>query len=96
MEPQWTKQISSETVCNFFYVFFVIYAVIAVVALIGLIGIFSFLKVPKGQVGAAGLQGVLALSIATTNMLFLYLICDRALKPGVEAEKKEAFKNRSA
>lgn len=96
MEPQWTKQISSVVVCDFFYVFFVIYAVIAAISLIGLIGVFSFLKVPKGQLGAAGLQAFLAMSLATTQMLFLYLICDRALKPSAEAEKKEAFKNRSA
>lgn len=93
MEPQWTKQISSEVVCNFFYVFFVVYAVIAVVSLVGLVGVFTFLKVPKGQVGVAGLQGLIALALATTQMLFLYLICDRALKPGADAEKKEAFKN---
>ena len=93
MEPQWAKQISSEVVCNFFYVFFVVYAVIAVVSFVGLIGVFTFLKVPKGQVGVAGLQGLIALALATTQMLFLYLICDRALKPGAEAEKKEAFKN---
>jgi hypothetical protein len=93
MEPQWTKQISNEIVCNFFYVFFVVYAVIAVIAFVGLIGIFSFLKVPKAQVGAAGLQGLIALALATTQMLFLYLICDRALKPSAEAEKKEAFQN---
>ena len=96
MEPQWTKQISSETVCNFFYVFFVVYAVIAALSLISLIGVFSFLKVPKGNVGVAGLQAVIALALATTQMLFLYLICDRALKPGAEAEKKEGFKARSA
>ncbi len=94
MEPQWTKQISSEIICNFFYVFFVVYAIIAVISLIGFVGIFTFLKVPKANVGVAGFQAILALSIATTQMLFLYLICDRALKPSLEAEKKEAFSNR--
>jgi hypothetical protein len=91
MEPQWTKQISSETVCNFFYVFFVTYAVIAVISLIGVIGVFTFLKVPKGQLGAIGIQSLVGLALATTQMLFLYLICDRALKPSAEAEKKEGF-----
>lgn len=91
MEPQWTKQISSEIVCNFFYVFFVVYAAIAVIALVGIIGVFSFLKVPKAQMGALGIQGLIGLALATTQMLFLYLICDRALKPSVEAEKKEGY-----
>ena len=31
MEPNWTKNIPSSTVCNFFYMFFVVYAVIFVV-----------------------------------------------------------------
>ena len=96
MEPEWTKQISSEVVCNFFYVFFVVYAVFAVISLVGLIGVFSFLKVPKANLGAMGFQAVLTLAIVTTQMLFLYLICDRALKPAVAEEKKEAFRNRSA
>ena len=95
MEPQWTKQISSEIVCNFFYVFFVVYAVIAVIALVGIIGVFSFLKVPKAQVGALGMQGLIGLAMASTQMLFLYLICDRALKPSAEAEKKEGFNGAS-
>lgn len=96
MEPQWTKQISSEIVCNFFYVFFVVYAVIAVVSLVGLIGVFTFLKVPKANLGVAGLQAFIALALATSQMLFLYLICDRALKPSAEAEKQkqEGFKSR--
>jgi uncharacterized membrane protein len=96
MEPQWTKQISSETVCNFFYVFFVTYAVIAVISLIGVIGVFTFLKVPKGQVGAMGIQGLIGLALATTQMLFLYLICDRALKPAAVAEKEGFYANQQA
>lgn len=91
MEPQWTKQISSEIVCNFFYAFFVVYAIIAVISFIGIIGVFTFLKVPKAQLGVIGIQGLVGLSLATTQMLFLYLICDRALKPSLEAEKKEGF-----
>jgi hypothetical protein len=89
MEPQWMKQISNELVCNFFYVFFVVYAVIAVISLVGVIGIFTFLKVPKGQLGAIGIQGLIGLALATTQMLFLYLICDRALKPGAAAAPED-------
>ena len=92
MEPQWTKQIPSETICNFFYIFYMVYAVIAVISLIGLIGVFTFLKVPKGQIGALGIQSLIGLALATTQMLFLYLICDRALKPAAVADaEKEGF-----
>jgi len=81
------KQISNESICNFFYVFFVIYAVFAVLSLVSFIGIFTFMKVPKGLLVAHGVQAFISLGIATTMMLFLYLICDRALSP--KKEKKE-------
>ena len=83
MEPNWTKQISSDTVCNFFYAFFVIYAIFAVISLLGLVGLFVFAsKMPKGVLITQSLYAVVTLGLATTMALFHYLICDRALKPG--------------
>ena len=87
MEPDWTKKISSETVCNFFYGFFIVYAFFAVVSLLGLISIFVFAsKLPKGIVVTQSLYALVTLGIATTMALFHYLICDRALKPGSAAK----------
>ena len=87
MEPDWTKKISSETVCNFFYGFFIVYAFFAVVSLLGLIRIFVFAsKLPKGIVVTQSLYALVTLGIATTMALFHYLICDRALKPGSAAK----------
>ena len=91
METEWMKQLSNETVCNFFYIFFVVYAVFAVMSLVSFVGVFSFMKLPKGLVVAHGLQAFITLGIATTMMLFLYLVCDRALQPGQKA-RKEGFK----
>jgi hypothetical protein len=86
MEPNWTKQISSETVCNFFFAFYVIYAIFAGISLLGLVGLFVFSsKMPKGVLISQSLWGLITLGIATTMALFHYLICDRALKPGVKA-----------
>ncbi len=86
MEPNWTKQISSEAICNFFYAFFVIYAAFAVISLLGLVGLFVFSsKMPKGVLISQSVWGLITLGIATTMALFHYLICDRALKPGVTA-----------
>jgi hypothetical protein len=83
MEPNWTKQISSNTVCNFFYAFFVIYAFFAVVSLLGLVGLFVFsAKMPKGVLVVQSLYAIITVGLATTMALFHYLICDRALKPG--------------
>ena len=82
------KQISNESICNFFYVFFVVYAVFAVLSLVSFIGVFTFMKVPKGLMVSHGVQAFISLGIATTMMLFLYLICDRALAPK-KKEKRE-------
>lgn len=79
MEPQWTKQISSQTICNFFYAFFVAYAIIAALGVVGLVASFMMLKLPKGLMIAQGFYGLLMIAIATTMALFHYLICDRAL-----------------
>jgi hypothetical protein len=83
MEPDWTKKISSETVCNFFYAFFVIYAIFAVISLLGLVSLFVFAsKMPRSILITQSVYGLVTLGLATTMALFHYLICDRALKPG--------------
>lgn len=98
MEPEWTKQIPSDVVCNFFYVFFVIYAVILAVAVIGFLGAFLSIKLPRSLLLVNGFTAFLVAGLATTQFLFFYLICDRALKPGSPVKKAvdEAFRgNRS-
>ena len=83
MEPQWTKQISNETVCNFFYAFFIVYAAFAVISILGLVSLFIFsAKMPKGVLITQSIYALVTLGLATTMALFHYLICDRALKPG--------------
>ena len=79
MEAEWMKNISSETVCNFFYIFFVVNAVFVALAILGLIGMAGFAK-KLGMGGiATGFYGVLLAALAATQTLFFYLICDRAL-----------------
>jgi predicted small integral membrane protein len=79
MEPQWTKQISSNFVCTTYYYIFIVYAVLAALALIGTIGILVSFKLPKGLSVAIGFQGLLTASIASVLALFQYLVCSRAL-----------------
>lgn len=87
MEPNWTKNISSATVCNFFYVFFVVYAVIFAVSVLMTVGIMTNSKL-RGALGIAlGGQAIVTTLIGGTMMLFYYLICDRALL----ANGKEGF-----
>ena len=92
MEPQWTRQIPSSAICNFFYVFFVIYAILFVLSLGATIGIFGFLK-KMGPAGyALGAQGLIMTALGGTMMLFYYLICDRALL-AKGARELEGFAN---
>lgn len=79
MEPQWTKQISSNTICSTYYVIFWLYAFLAVLAIVGTVGILVMYKLPKGLSVGIGFQGVLTASIAATLALFQYLVCSRAL-----------------
>lgn len=88
MEPEWTKNISSEVVCNFFYFFYVVYAVFAIFAVFSLIALF-FIDLPKNMLIAASIQSLLMLGVAGTTALFHYLVCARALLPSVGAMRKE-------
>lgn len=79
MEANWMKNISSQSICNFFYFFFVFYAALAVITLLGTIGILTFLRMPKGFMIASGFQSLIVFALAGTAALFHYLICERAL-----------------
>ena len=88
MEPQWTKNISSETVCNFFYFFYVVYAVIAILTVFSIFSLF-FMDLPKNMILMASFQGILMVSIAGVTALFHYLVCARALLPTVGGMRRE-------
>lgn len=98
MEPQWTKSISSAVVCDFFYFFFVLYAIILALAVVGFVLALVNVKLPKSLLLVNGVTMALGLTITTVQVLFFYLICDRALKPGmaeqVAKSVQEAFTNK--
>jgi hypothetical protein len=94
MEPTFLDAISSTTVCNFFYVFSIVYAFVFVGALIGLIGVFSTGSMIKTVTGKTiSVQLLLTALIGGINMLFTYLVCDRALL--AKSGGKEGFFGRS-
>lgn len=78
-EPNWTKQISSEQVCSFFYAFAIIYVVIAVLSFIIAIFLLFRSKSPFHVFLPALINLVITGSIAFITALFHYLICQRAL-----------------
>lgn len=81
--PQWTEKISDNVLCNYFYVFFVIFAVFAAISLIGGVWIMASTKLSVGVLVGLIFNVLLSFGISATSALFLYLICERALKPTV-------------
>lgn len=79
MEPQWTKKISSTTICTTYNYIFYVYALISIISFIGTIGILFSFKLPKGLSVSIGFQGLLITVLGTVMTLFQYLVCTRAL-----------------
>ena len=86
MEPQWSRGISSNTVCSTYYFIFVLYAIVALVAIMGTVSAIVGLKMQKGMALAFGFLGLLTASLAATLALFQYLVCSRALLGGNQHE----------
>jgi len=75
--PSWMDTISNEVVCGYFYIFFLIFSVWAGLSILGGIFIFTTSKMTLPHL----ISIILSCGISTTSALFLYLICERALKP---------------
>ena len=86
---QWTDKIPDNVICNYFYVFFVIFAVWAAISLLGGVWIFATTKMSFGLLIGVIFNILLSFGISATSALFLYLICERALKPALKARKEK-------
>jgi len=86
--PQWTDPIADTTLCGYFYVFFVIYSVLAALAVIGAVYMLATTKITGGLVGVVLFSKLISIGILGTTALFLYLICERALKPAAKAQQR--------
>jgi hypothetical protein len=71
-EVDWTKGISNETVCQYFYVIFFIIATLATLLII------RYLMIPK-QGPLLALSVLPSMLIAVLNTLFFYIVCARSL-----------------
>ena len=85
--PQWTDQIPDNLLCNYFYVFFVIFSVWAGLALLYGVWVFTSSKMSIGMMVAVLINILLSFGISATSALFLYLICERALKPSLQSKR---------
>ena len=86
----WTDSIADSTLCGYFYVFFVIFSVFAALSVIGAIYMLATTKITGGFVFALLFAKLISFGISGTAALFLYLICERALKPAQEKHAKQA------
>lgn len=87
MDPQWTDKIADSTLCGYFYIFFVVFSVWAGLSLVGGVWIFATSKMTIGVLVMFIFNILLSFGISATSALFLYLICERALKPAMKAKK---------
>jgi hypothetical protein len=85
--PHWTDQIPDNLLCNYFYVFFVIFSVWAGLALLYGVWVFTASKMTVGMMVAVLINILLSFGISATSALFLYLICERALKPSLQSKR---------
>jgi hypothetical protein len=75
-EPDWTKSISNETVCSYFYILFFVVSAFAAIA----VGLDIMVAVKKPAVGLGLLlRSAPTLILAILNSLFFYIICARSL-----------------
>jgi len=98
MEPQWMKQVPSNLICDTYYAFFVIYAVVFGISILNTGYTTFYLKgvSPVLKMGIVMLNIIVSL-VAVTLVMFMYLMCDRALiAPQMAATKQESeeFGNR--
>jgi hypothetical protein len=74
-EVDWTKDISSESICTYYYYVFIITAVLG-----GLVLIWQFSLMARYPKSATLLlSGMPGIILGVVNALFLYIICSRAL-----------------
>lgn len=93
-KKQWSDAISDVVICDYFYIFFVIFSIFAALSLLG--GIYMFTmsnKMSLQMLLAVVFNTVMTFGISCTSALFLYLICDRALKPNYEAYQNSPFED---
>jgi hypothetical protein len=79
MEPAWMQKISSSTICAWFYTFFVVYAVILTIVILGVL--YALVSMRKDVTVSNLFFAFIQMLVATTNMMFFYIMCDRALHP---------------
>jgi len=90
-DSQWTDVIADSTLCGYFYVFFVLFSVWAGLSFLGGVYIFATSKMSVGHLVYILFNIIISFGISATSALFLYLICERALKPHQRRQQREGL-----
>ena len=88
-KQHWFDKIDSSIVCGYFYVFFVIFSVWAGLSLLAGVYVFATTKMPASMLVAVIFNILISFGISATSALFLYLICERALKPSIKGKQMQ-------
>lgn len=73
------QKISSSTICSWFYAFYIVYAIILAIVVLAVLYVLVSMK--KDATVSNLFFAFIQMLVATTNMMFFYIMCDRALKP---------------
>lgn len=74
-EVDWTKEISNESVCTYYWYIFIITAIVSGVLLVS--NVSTAIRQPKMAMPV--LMTLPTLVLAVVNTLFIYIVCSRAL-----------------
>lgn len=88
-EPNFMKQISSRTVCDYLYIYFWYTIVVGIIAATSGSYLAMSTKGPIFMKFFTVLPYFLIMLMGILLSMSLYLICERGLKPSAAAEKKQ-------
>ena len=76
-EPDWMKQITSKTVCRYFYIMFGLIALLAGFVVLSDVYLIVATRGKKGWMLLV--RSLLAFALPIVNSLFIYILCSRSL-----------------
>jgi hypothetical protein len=81
-EPAWTKSLSSNTLCGWFYLLFIVRLTVFILFALALIYLLTMTSGSffKGEMGTKVIGTLIGLIVMGTDALFLHILCNRSLQ----------------
>jgi hypothetical protein len=80
-EPEWTKRIPNWLICDWFYFFFILNLIVVLALMVTIVGTAMSSSMPKTVRASQLFMMIVQMLASGTSTLFLYVLCDRSLKP---------------